>query len=523
MPVTAFRKQWVAVALAVGLASALEPGRAYWLHACDKRDVAGRVLVPGTRDWEDAPVRPDLVEGLRASGWTVRSTLRWTNLISAAPSIATSPIPACLDLGGTVARAVRSPEPVAPVAARGVSVDPAPVTLRRMHDAMGVTAMQEALAQTGRRPGGGMRVAIIDDGFVLQHKALQDASVLDAWDYVSDDSVPWDEGPAPWAWDHGTATASLIASSWVVTLPGIAPYADLLLYRTEDDDHETLVEEDHLAAAIERATVHGARVISISLGYRYLFDGGLPDHPYDSLDGKTLVASVTAAKAAGRDVVVVAAMGNEGSYGSRSLGSPADADSILAVGAIAENGLLCGFSSTGPAADGRIKPELVAYGCSVPVATGQGPEGFYEGGAGTSYATPLVAGAALLLRQYQPAWSAMTVRRALLRSGSRSGSPDTLQGWGLPDLRKLLSNSSTRLVSTVWQASRGVLRFRIGTEPSKPYEFEFRSLDGSLLHRGRRAAGEGTLWDGAPPPGTYIASWIVEGRRSSSLVVVTDR
>jgi len=511
--------------LCLGIASGLEPGRAYWLQARDKRDAAGATIPPATRVWEDAPVRADLIAALRAGGWTVRTTLRWANLVSAVPPSEDASLPDGLEVQSKVGVAVRDPAPAGPVAARGVSVDPSAVTLRRMHDTLGVTLVQDSLRARGQLPGQGVKVAVIDDGFVLQHEVLRAASVVDSWDWVSGDSISWDEGPAPWRWTHGTATAGLIASPWSALLPGIAPWTDLLLYRTEDDDHETLEEEDWLAAAIERAVDHGAGVLSISLGYRYLYDGGVPDHPYAAFDGRTLVATRTAAWAARRNAVVVVSVGNEGSYGGGSLGSPADADSILSVGAVSEGLRLCSFSSQGPTADGRIKPELVAFGCPVPVAAGAGPQAFSDAGLGTSYAAPLVAGMAVLLRQLHPTWSAMEVRDALLRSGDRADAPGNAYGWGLPDLRRAIgidvkpSRGATRLPG-VWRASREAFRF-VGEVPSGEIEFRFLRLDGGLVHQARVSGA--TLWAGSPPPGTYVATWRSKTAEGSRLVVVSDR
>lgn len=501
---------------------AYELDRPYWLRVCDKRDGSGRTLVQGTPEWESAPVRPDLVDSLERRGWKIRGTLRWANLVSAQPTSPGATLPPCVVEEGKVARAERSPDPQGPVAARGVSVDPAQVTLLRMHENLGVTAMRRAIeVQYGRLPGAGIRVAVIDDGFIRQHLVLGDADIVDAWDFVSGDSLPWDEGDGPWLWDHGTATAGLVASRWDVVLPGVAPRAQLLLYRAEDDDRETTVEEDFLAMAIERAWTNGAKVASISLGYRFFFDGGVPDHPFSSMDGKTLIASRTAAKAAANDMLVVVAMGNEGSLGERSLGSPADADSVLSVGAVSEGGLLCGFSSTGPAFDGRIKPELVGYGCTVPVATGAADDAYSAGGAGTSYATPLVAGMAVLVRQYRPDWSPMQVRAALMGSANNAAAPNSQFGWGLPDLRNLLEKS---LPNPRVYRNRGDLELVLEGNLYEVVDFEIFTRSGRLVHRGRKDANRGEVRGiGRVSPGVYLLRWSTGERKGAQVVVVPTR
>src|SRR6185295_1208242 len=99
-----------------------------------------------------------------------------------------------------------------------------------------------------------------------------------------------------------------------------------------------------------------------------------------------------------------------------SLGAPADADSILSVGIVDTKGVRCGYSSTGPAFDKRIKPEVVSQGpvegCAV-----SGADGYVDtayDGAGTSFDTPAVAGVAVLVRQAHPELNAMAVRDRLL-------------------------------------------------------------------------------------------------------------
>lgn len=392
-----------------------------------------------------------------------------------------------------------------------------------MHEILGVAAIQDSLLSRGASPGEGVRVAVIDNGFIRQHAVLNGANVVDAWDFVADDSTPWAEGNAPWAWSHGTASAGIVASQWSLTLPGIAPGAQLLLYRTEIDGKEVHAEEDYLAAAFVRAVDSGAQVITTSLGYRYGFDDAETYHPYSVMDGKTLVASQTATWAAGRDIVVLAAMGNEGvldADGNPTIGSPADADSILSVGAVAEAGTRCPFSSMGPTADGRVKPELVAYGCPVPVASGESAYWVDEGGQGTSFATPLVAGMAVLLRQLRPAWTAKQVRDSLMASGSHHATPDTITGWGLPDLRRIASLVSKPVqvsakLPKVWGGA-GVMR--IGAV-SEDVGFTLRTFDGEIVVSTALKRNQPFQF-AAPPPGVYVGTWKGTTIDGSRLIVV---
>ena len=506
--VVSIRLLFVLAALGGTAGAAYDPERPMWLRACDKRGPDGVALAKGTRAWEDAPVRRDLLDSLRSRGWRVRTALKWDNLISATPGRPDATLPSCLEVLMPVARAVPAPVPSAPVAARSVSVDPSRVTLRRMHDTLGITAIQDTVRARFEEPGQGIRIAVIDDGFIREHKVLVGARIVDVWDFVSDDSIPWDEGGAPWGWEHGTATAGLIASQWDMVLPGIAPAAELMLYRAEDDSREAYAEEDYLASAIERAVDSGADIISTSLGYRFGFDGE-SDHPASVMDGMTLIASRTATWAARRGVLVVAAAGNDGDLGEQTINSPADADSILAVGAVSEGHLLCSFSSRGPTADGRVKPDLVAFGCSIPVAQGKAVDDYSDAGVGTSYSTPLVAGMAALLLQVRPSWTAMQVRDSLLRSGNNDSAPNNRFGWGVPDLRRIaavveppkppLSPKPPRLSCPL----HGMLGFQGLAED---VVFSFRTLDGRLIVSQRVEKGRAFRF-ATPPKGVYVATW----------------
>jgi hypothetical protein len=121
-------------------------------------------------------------------------------------------------------------------------------------------------------------------------------------------------------------------------------------------------------------------------------------------------------------------VGNAGP-GSRSLGTPADGDSVLAIGAVDTLGQLAGFSGRGPTADGRIKPDLLGPGVAIWV---RGPAGFSRE-TGTSFATPLIAGLAALLREVHPTFGPVDIADALRAAGTNAAQPDTVRGWGVPD------------------------------------------------------------------------------------------
>ncbi len=227
---------------------------------------------------------------------------------------------------------------------------------------------------------------------------------------------------------HGTATWSLFAGEVAGRLHGIARGASFLLAKTEDIRSETRVEEDNYVAALEWADSIGVDIASSSLGY-YAFDNGFSYTP-SQLNGDVAVTTVAADLAAQRGILVVTAAGNDGPS-SRSISTPADGDSVLTVGAEDSLGTIAAFSSRGPTADGRIKPDFTAPGVAVCVVTGVGQVRREQG---TSFATPLLAASAALVKQMHPALLPMDVRAAFRSTATKRAAPDTISGWGRPDV-----------------------------------------------------------------------------------------
>jgi subtilisin family serine protease len=148
------------------------------------------------------------------------------------------------------------------------------------------------------------------------------------------------------------------------------------------------------------------------------------------MNGDVAITTQAADMAAANGILVVNSAGNSGP-GAGSITAPADADSIIAAGAVDVNGNLASFSSRGPTFDGRIKPELVARGVGTYLATASLS---YGTGSGTSFSCPLLAGCAALLWSARPTLTNMQIREALIGSASRSDSPDNNYGYGLPDM-----------------------------------------------------------------------------------------
>jgi subtilisin family serine protease len=288
--------------------------------------------------------------------------------------------------------------------------------------------------------GNGVRLMMIDTGFFKDHDAFHYAHILAEWDFVFGDGETQNEaGDWPWQHGHGTGTWSVAGGFAPGTLVGPAFGATFLLAKTENPLSETRVEEDYYVAALEWGDSLGVNVTSASLNY-ICFDGGFCYQTADR-NGDTAVITIALDIAAARGILCVNSLGNYGCAARTTLGTPADADSMLAVGAVDSFNVIAPFSACGPTYDGRTKPEVVARGVHDYMA-GASATDTYGPGSGTSFSTPLVAGAAALLMEAHPEWSAMQVRRALMETADRAGSPGDRYGWGRINTAAALSRTA---------------------------------------------------------------------------------
>ena len=284
------------------------------------------------------------------------------------------------------------------------------------------------LAHEAGYTGAGIRILVMDTGFDLEHVVFDSLNLIDQWDVINNDNETAnqtnqeeDNGQD----HHGTIILSVIAGYAPGSLIGPAFDAEYLLAKTEMVEQEIQQEEDNYVAGLEWGEQNGADVVSTSLGY-------LDWYTYDDMDGNTAVTTNAIDIAVGLGMVCVTAAGNEGSDNWYYIIAPADADSVLAVGAVDANGDLAYFSSHGPTSDGRIKPEICARGVSTWACSSYDMTG-YNNYNGTSLSTPLVAGAAALVIQSHPEWSAMEVRNAIMMTASQNDEPDNDFGYGILD------------------------------------------------------------------------------------------
>lgn len=232
---------------------------------------------------------------------------------------------------------------------------------------------------------------------------------------------------------HGTECLSTISGSTTI-YKGAATKANYYLMRSEESKTESPKEMDNLVVALETADSLGVNVFSVSLGYAYFDNDQWTLNKNTDLDGKTTRVSRAATIAARKGMLVCVAAGNEGNNAWRTISVPADADSILTVGAVSTWGEIGDFSSHGPSSDGRIKPEVCAVGVWTQLIH---PGGNVVASNGTSFATPLLAGLAASLWSALPDENAMQIRSRIIRSADRYLNPDMDQyGYGIPNAWK---------------------------------------------------------------------------------------
>jgi hypothetical protein len=281
--------------------------------------------------------------------------------------------------------------------------------------------------------GAGVVIAVLDAGFyhvnfLPAFDSLRTAGrILGTRDMVARNENVWDDHT------HGMNVLSILAGIIPDELMGIAPDASYWLIRTEDVYSEYPVEEEYWLAGAELADSVGADIISSSLGY-YTFDDPRFDYTYADMDGRTTIAARAAVMAARRGIIVVASAGNERNKTWFYIITPADADSILAAGAVDTLLQPTSFTSSGPAADGRVKPDVSALGRNVYV---QLPDSTVGQGSGTSFSAPLISGMTACLRQAFPDLPSQQLIRTIRECSSHFNNPDTLTGYGIPDMLKI--------------------------------------------------------------------------------------
>ncbi len=283
--------------------------------------------------------------------------------------------------------------------------------------------------------GEGVTVAVFDAGFPGINTAsafshlFTNNQILGQRDFVR----PWN---AEVFMDnqHGTNVLSLIAANEPAKLVSGAYDSDYILVITEEVATEYRVEEFNWVRGAEFADSLGVDIINSSVGY-WDFDDPSMNYTIEDLNGKTAAITKGAAIAAQKGILIVNSVGNYGGRGTSSLVAPADAEGIVSVGSVNADLTRSGFSSQGPTGDGRLKPELVAFGGTPVLIRSNGTPG---SSSGTSFSAPQVAALAAGLWQAKPEWTKDELIEKLLQSATQFENPDNLLGYGIPNFYEAL-------------------------------------------------------------------------------------
>ena len=380
----------------------------------------------------DLPVNPRYTAALRAAGAQVFYTSKWMNGAVVQSSAAT--LEAIRALPFVEAGRIEAVGFYTPPSADAAPAPEKAETYDRESNyyGYGITQIRMLLGDLlhliGYR-GEGMMVGVLDGGFTrvdvlpFFDSLRQEGRLLRGYDFVEGDDYPYESS------SHGTQVLSTMAAEVPYLLVGTAPDATYVCVKTEDTGSETRAEEENWVAGLEYADSLGADVVNSSLGYT-TFDYKEMNRTYEQLLGDSRAARA-ANIAYSRGMIVVNSAGNSGGGGWRYIGVPADAENILAVGAVTRSGRRTSFSSYGPTPDGRIKPDVSALGQGVAVAGSRGYR--VSASNGTSFSSPITAGMVTSLWQAFPYKTNDEVLDAVKAAGNQAFIPDESLGYGIPN------------------------------------------------------------------------------------------
>jgi len=279
--------------------------------------------------------------------------------------------------------------------------------------------------------GEGMVVAVLDAGFPGFQtnpgfaNVINEGRLLGTYDFTARTTDVTGTST------HGSKVTSTTVGYLDNLYAGTAPNASLYLFVTEYGPDENPREEAWWVEALERSDSLGVDVINTSLGYQD-YDNPAYTHTYEDLNGITTFAARGANIAYEKGMVLVTSAGNDGN-GFGTVGTPADAIGILAVGAVDSNGNYASFSSRGPTVDGRIKPDIMVQGSGSALINENGNLDF---GSGTSYSSPIATGSVTCLWQSSPTTKNFELMQVIRESAHLYNNPTNQMGYGIPNFQQ---------------------------------------------------------------------------------------
>jgi serine protease AprX len=380
---------------------------------------------------QDLPVNNNYVQGLRTEGAQIFFKTRWLNGVlvqcdqSLLPTLQNLSYVDHIDLVAPGEKLLNSGR--IKTGKQNKKGSTATATQNQL-SILGIPAMHEA----GNK-GKGITIAVFDGGFdgVDIVQPFQDVfsqnriNTTLSYDFVYNTTNVFQYD------DHGTAVLSVMTANVPDAFTGGAYEASFQLYVTEDVYTEYRIEEYNWLFAAERADSAGVDIIHSSLGY-YDFDAPSMNYTKAQMDGKTAVVSRAAQYAADRGIVVVCSAGNEGFVPWKIITAPADAVDVIAVANVDAQGKRSLSSSSGPSADGRIKPDLAAMGTNVKIINSGGA---ISSSSGTSLSAPLITCLVAGVWERYPNLTNKELIDLLKKTASQANSPDNLIGYGIPNFK----------------------------------------------------------------------------------------
>lgn len=297
--------------------------------------------------------------------------------------------------------------------------------------------MQGDLFQANNIDGKGIRIAIFDGGFpsvntspVFEH-IRNENRIIKTYDFTKKKEFVY------YSIAHGTMVMSCIGGILNGQKMGLATGAEFMLAKTEVNS-EPFSEEKNWLAAVEWADKNGADIINSSLGYTY------QRYFVKDMNGKTSLVSRAANLAARKGILVINSNGNEADSKWKYLGTPADADSVLSIGGIDPySDYHISFSSFGPTADKRMKPNVCAFGKAAVAGKSK-----ITTASGTSFSSPLVAGFAACAWQTNKDLTNMELYNEIQKSGDLYPYYDYAHGFGVPQASYFINHENTEPAQT---------------------------------------------------------------------------
>ena len=294
--------------------------------------------------------------------------------------------------------------------------------------------------------GEGISIAIIDTGIDPLHVGLNDfdddpttndpkvVAFYDALDDSGDDgsgeTEPYDDQ------GHGSHCAGISAGTGAVDenpmggddskpYRGVAPDAWLVGVKVLDSGGSGSFAEvmRGMEWTIDNKIKYNIRAASMSLGGVWLVELTQEQEERVTHLANEMVAA---------GISLMIAAGNSAAYGT--IGTPGAAKDVITVGSTEDSKELAVYSSKGPTHEGQIKPNVAAIGSAVMSVEANSGNG-YASYSGTSMATPMVAGMAVLLLQANPDLQPLMIRTILestseFRWLSHPVRPNNDYGWG---------------------------------------------------------------------------------------------